>query len=122
MRRRSPGVRIEDALDRAMKTRLPPYDSTVAPLHRETTVCYAYMCQYAYACAEKSRRPAQVLKRRCMRYQPESMRAEPSVSDYALDMLARRRVKGRRLAPQTVALLERVRPDGPIRKRGVGEF
>ena len=117
MRRRPRGVRAKRALDRAMKTRLPPYDSTVAPLHRDTTVCYAYMCQYAYACAEKSRRPAQVLKRRCMRYRPENVRPEPSVSDHVLDMLARRRSAGRRLAPQTVALLERVRPDGPVRKR-----
>ena len=116
-RQRSAGVRVEEALDKALQTRLPPYESTVAPLHRETTVCYAYMCQYAYACAQKSRRPAQVLKRRCMRYLPDSMRVEPSISDYALDMLAMSRNKGRRLEPQTVALLDRVRPDGPTRKR-----
>ncbi len=116
-RRRSRGTRIEDALDKAMQSRLPPYESTVDPLHRETTVCYAYMCQYAYACAQKSRRPAQVLKRRCMRYLPETMRAESSLSDYALDMLALSRNRGKRLEPQTIALLDRVRPDGPLRKK-----
>ncbi len=116
-RRRSTGTRVEDALDKALQTRLPPYDSTVSLLHRETTVCYAYMCQYAYACVQKSRRPAQVLKRRCMRYLPDSMKVEPSISDYVLDMLALSRTKGRRLEPKTIALLDRVRPDGPLRKR-----
>jgi hypothetical protein len=44
--------------DRRLKTflsrRLPPSQSRVTPEFRETTVCYAYMCPYAYACSEKS--------------------------------------------------------------------
>ena len=108
---------IEASLGRAFGSRLAPSESSVAPLHRETTICYSYMCPYAYGCGEKSGRPAQVLKRRCMRYLPETMRIKLAVSDHALDILARRRDKGQRLASQTVDLLERVRPDGPLRKR-----
>ena len=84
-------------------------------MHRETTVCYAYMCQYAYACTEKASRPVKVLERRCMRYQPEEMRAEPRLSDHALDMLARRRDAGEELDEGTVAVLDKLRPNGPIR-------
>ena len=115
-RRRSRRGRIKKTLDKSLESRLPPYDSSVDLLHREITVCHAYLCQFAYACNQKSRRPAKVLKRRCMRYLPETMRVEPSLSDHVLDMLALSRNKGRRLEPQTVALLDRVRPDGPLRK------
>ena len=84
-------------------------------MHRETTVCYSYMCQYAYACTEKSSRPVKVLERRCMRYQPEEMRAEPRLSDHALDLLARRRAAGESLDTGTIEVLDRLRPNGPIR-------
>ena len=95
---------------------MPPSSSTVSPLHRETTVCYAYMCHYAYACTQKSERPAQVLMRRCMRYLPEAMRVEPQLSDFALDLMARGRQSGQPVSAETGAMLDRLRPNGPIRK------
>ena len=96
--------------------RLPPSESSISLVHRETTICYAYMCQYAYGCTEKSTRPAQVLTRRCMRYQPEAMRIEPGLSDHLLDTLARHQAKGEQLTPNTTAILDELRPNGPIRK------
>ncbi len=95
--------------------RLPPSRSSVRQLHQEVTVCYAYMCPYAYACAQKSARPARVLARRCFRYMPEEMRPEQSLSELALDLLARRRRAGGRLSRKARALLDRLRPDGPVR-------
>ena len=100
-----------------MSTRLAPSNSRVKADHRETTICYAYMCGYAYACSEKSSRPAQVLTRRCMRYLPESMRVIPALSDLALDLLASKRQSGGALSPAASEMLDRVRPDGPLRKR-----
>ncbi|MCY4528152.1 MAG: hypothetical protein OXD46_03860 [Chloroflexi bacterium] len=38
------------------------------------------------------------------------------MSDYALDLLARRRAAGENLESGTVAILNRLRPSGPIRK------
>ena len=108
---------IDSALNGFLSTRLPPSSSRVRSLFRETTVCYAYMCSYAYGCTEKTGRPAQVLTRRCMRYLPESMRVKPDLSDFALDLLAKRRQAGGRLATATTAILDQVRPGGPIRKR-----
>lgn len=96
--------------------RLPPSQSSVKLVHRETTVCYAYMCQYAYACTEKTARPVKVLERRCMRYQPEEMRARPRLSDHALDLLAIRRAAGESLDTDTVTVLDRLRPNGPMRR------
>lgn len=104
-------ARLEGFLDE----RLPPSRSTVRQLHQEVTVCYAYMCPYAYACAQKSARPARVLARRCFRYMPDEMRPEAALSEHALDLLARRRGAGRRLSDEARALLNRVRPDGPSR-------
>lgn len=104
-------AKLEDFLD----DRLVPSRSTVRALHRETTVCYAYMCPYAYACNQKSERPSKVLKRRCMRYLPEEVRAAPAVSDLALDLMAKRREAGGRMTAEVKLLLDRVRPDGPIR-------
>ena len=104
-------------LDASLGARLPPSSSRVPVIYREITVCHAYMCSYAYGCGEKSSRPAQVMMRRCMRYLPEWMRVKPGLSDLALDLLARRQVKGKRLSPAATALLARWRPDGPLRKR-----
>ncbi len=112
---------VPGALDRALQeflnTRMPPSSSRVPPIYRETTICHAYMCSYAYACTEKTARPAQVLMRRCLRYVPESMRPRPALSDLALDLLARRRESGELLAPATAAILDQFRPNGPLRKQ-----
>ena len=108
---------INAPLREFLTKRLPPSESSVPLIHRETTICYAYMCQYAYGCTEKSSRPAQVLTRRCMRYQPEAMRVEPGLSDHLLDTLARHRASGEKLTSSTTAILDELRPDGPMRKR-----
>jgi len=108
---------VNAPLKKFLGRRLPPSESSVPIVHRETTICYAYMCPYAYGCTEKSRRPAQVLKRRCMRYQPEDLRIEPGVTEHALDMLARYRQEGKKLTPVTRAILDELRPEGPVRGR-----
>ena len=115
MSRPLPGA-VDQPLRRHLARRLPPSESRVSDVFRETTVCYAYMCSYAYACSEKSRRPAQVLTRRCMRYLPEEMRVAPALSDYMLDLLARGRERGLSLSPATRAILDRLRPNGPLRR------
>ena len=111
-----PGA-LDRQLDAFVGAHMPPSSSRVPPIYREVTTCYAYMCPYAYGCAEKTARPAQVLMRRCMRYKPEELRIRPGISDHALDLLAKRRKSGEPLAAQTTAILDELRPNGPIRKR-----
>ena len=65
----------------------------------------------------KSARPAQVMSRRCMRYMPEGLRIQPGMSDLALDVLARQRDSGVTLSPATTTILDRFRPNGPLRAR-----
>ena len=113
---RSRSTDLNAPLRKFLTRRLPPAQSSVKLVHRETTVCYAYMCQYAYACTEKTVRPVKVLERRCMRYLPEEMRAKPRLSDHALDLLAKRRDSGENLDTGTVAVLDKLRPNGPTRK------
>ena len=108
---------MDSALEASLGSRMPPSSSSVPPLYRETTICYAYLCPYAYGCREKASRPAQVMMRRCMRYLPESMRIRRGLSDLALDLLATQRRRGAPLAPETMAFLDRLRPNGPIRKQ-----
>jgi len=108
---------LDGPLRASLGSRLAPSESRVSLEHRETTVCYAYMCSYAHACAEKSSRPAQVLMRRCMRYLPDSLRVAPALSDLALDLLANQRQAGKSLSAGTTTILDRMRPDGPLRKR-----
>ena len=110
-----PGA-LDEPLDNFVSSHLAPSSSRVPPIHREVTTCYAYMCPYAYGCTEKTRRPAQVLMRRCMRYMPEQLRIRLGVSDYALDLLAKRRKSGEDLAAETTAILDELRPEGPLRK------
>ncbi len=110
-----PGA-FDKQLDAFLNTRFAPSTSRVAPTFREITICYAYMCSYAYGCSEKSSRPAQVLTRRCMRYLPDQMRVEPALSEFAMDLLAIRRQAGERFSPVTTAVLDDFRPDGPVRK------
>ena len=111
-----PGA-MDKPLDAFLSIRMPSSSSRVAPLYRETTVCYAYMCSYAYGCSEKAGRPAQVLMRCCMRYMPESMRIKPALSEFALDLLAKHRQEGKGLSTDTIAILDEFRPGGPIRKQ-----
>ncbi len=112
MRRPATSRHSVDALGEFLTTRLPPSHSGVRDIYRETTMCYPYMCAYAYGCSEKGERAAQVLTRRCMRYLPESMRVQPVISEMALDLLARRRQRGHKLAPGTLKALDRLRPAG----------
>ena len=111
----TPGA-MEKPLDDFVSTHMPPSSSRVPPIYRETTTCYAYMCPFAYGCREKTTRPANVMMRRCMRYMPEQLRIKAGVSDFALDLLAKRRKSGDKLASATTAILDDLRPNGPIRK------
>lgn len=104
------------AFDDFLTTRLPPSTSRVQAIFRETTICYAYMCSYAYGCTERSIRPAQVLTRRCMRYMPETLRVKPALSDFSLDLLAKQRESGSRLSLTTTRILDELRPECPLRK------
>jgi hypothetical protein len=110
-----PGA-LNGPLDSFLSKRFAPSASRVPPTYRETTVCYSYMCSYAYACSEKSDRPAQVLMRRCMRYLPDRLRVKPSLSGLAMDLLAKRRKAGERFSPETTSVLDQLRPDGPLRR------
>ena len=107
---------LGEALDDFLGSRLPPSQSGVSPTRRETTKCIPYMCVYAYGCSERGERVSKVLTRRCMRYMPDRLRVKPKLSDFALDLLAKRRQRGERLAEETVAILEAHRPEGPIRR------
>ena len=111
----TPGA-LEKSLDTHLSRHVAPSTSHVPPIYRETTMCYSYMCQYAYGCTEKTNRPAQVMMRRCMRYMPDDLRIAPGVSDLALDLLAKRRQEGKKLSKETTAILDQYRPNGPIRK------
>ena len=114
-KRPTPGS-LDRHLNDYLSRRLPPSSSRVPSIYRETTICYAYMCSYAYGCSEKTARQAQVMQRRCMRYLPEALRVRPALSDLALDLLARHRQAGRRLSTATTSILDELRPLGPNRK------
>ena len=103
-------------LNKFLSKHVPPSESRIPTMYREITTCFAYMCPYAYGCSEKTQRPAQVLMRRCIRYQPEQFRITPGVSDLLLDTLAKQRNEGKSLDCKTLSLLDRLRPNGPIRK------
>ena len=47
----------------------------------------------------------------------DELRIRPGISDHALDLLAKCRKSGEALAAQTTAILDELRPDGPLRKR-----
>ena len=107
---------LDKTLDEFLSVHMPPSSSRVPPLYRETTKCIPYMCVYAYGCAERTKRPSQVLKRRCMRYMPERLRVVPKVSEFALDLLAKQRQAGVEHARETTAILDEHRPSGPLRQ------
>ena len=113
--RPTPGS-MDRRLNKPLSRRMPPSTSRVPSIYREITICYAYMCSYAYGCSEKTVRPAQVLQRRCMRYLPDSLKIKPALSDLALDLLAKHRQAGSRLSAETTSILDEFRPLGPIRK------
>ena len=112
--RHIPGT-VQSRIQGFLDARLPPSRSSVDALHREVTVCHAYLCPYAYACNQKSARPARVLSRRCMRYMPDHMRAPPALSELAIDLLAKRRRSGDHVSADAKLLLDRLRPEGPNR-------
>ena len=107
---------LDKTLDEFLSVHMPPSSSRVPPLYRETTKCIAHMCVYAYGCAERTERPAQVLMRRCMRYMPERLRVAPKLSEFALDLLAKQRQAGVKHREETAAILDEHRPSGPLRQ------
>lgn len=90
-----------------------------SPVSGETSLCIAYMCAYAYTCPKASFRPALVNQRDCFRLYPNEMRPKSSLSEHAMDTLANQRKTGRKLAPQTLAMLDQFRPDGPSKSFGL---
>ena len=108
--------RLDRPLEQYLSGHVPPSSSRVPPIYRETTKCIAYMCVYAHGCTERTRRPAQVMMRRCMRYIPEELRIEPKLSEFALDLLAKQRQSGVEHHRDTSAILDEHRPDGPTRR------
>lgn len=89
-----------------------------SPVTGETAMCIAYMCPYAYTCPKASFRPALVSQRDCYRRFPEELRPKAGLSEHAMDTLASERRAGRKFSPQTQALLDQFRPDGPTSSFG----
>jgi len=90
-----------------------------SPVSGETTLCIAYMCQYAHTCPGATFRPALVGQRECFRRYPYEMRPRSGLSDHAIDTLADRRRSGSSLNPVTLAVLDQFRPDGPSSSYGL---
>ena len=89
--------------------------SSGSPLSGEATLCIAYFCPWAHACASAPPRPALVGARRCTRRYPETVRPVAGLSDHSLDLLAAHRERGHRLAASTLGMLDELRPSGPSR-------
>lgn len=90
-----------------------------SPVSGETTLCIAYMCQFAYMCPSASFRPALVSQRDCYRQYPDEVRPKSGLSEHAIDTLADSRKAGTKLNPATLAVLDQFRPDGPSQSFGL---
>ena len=95
-----------------------PLHKTISNLnrsHQERTTCFSYICPHASRCKHKTTRPANVLLRDCVQQNGKSISDEPNLSNLSLDLLAKRRKQGASLSIKTLALLDAVRPNGPLR-------
>ena len=89
----------------------------VSRTHQEFVVCYSYLCHLAQGCSAKKHRPTKVLVRKCRRFGSRDSRDPSELSDLALDILAKHRASGKLLGSKTLELLDRLRPDGPIKPK-----
>ena len=89
----------------------------VSRSHQESVVCYSYLCHLAQSCSEKKHRPTKVLVRKCRRFESKDSTDSPKLSDLALDILAQHRSGGKLLGSKTLELLDRLRPNGPIKPK-----
>ena len=89
-------------------------DGTLGRSHIPSTVCHAYFCSFSQICPHKKLRPSRVSMRECLRYKGTTQKT-PYLSEFALDALAQRRVKGKLLTSVTLSILDEFRPNGPLR-------
>ena len=89
----------------------------VSRTHQEFVVCYSYLCHLARVCSEKKSRPTKILVRKCRRFESRSSTDPSELSDFALDVLATHRSSGTLLGTKTLELLDKLRPNGPIKPK-----
>ena len=89
----------------------------VSRTHQESVVCYSYLCHLARRCSEKKSRPTKILVRKCRRFESRSSSDTSELSDFALDVLATHRSNGTLLGTKTLELLDKLRPNGPIKPK-----
>ena len=105
--------RLRDFLNRPLNT----FPSTISKSHQEYINCYPYLCHVSSSCKSKKKRPSKVLKRICPRINDANGTKSSGLSDLSLDLLAHRREKGELLSIETINLLDKIRPNGPVKNK-----
>ena len=81
--------------------------------HIPSTVCHAFFCPL-WVCTHKTLKPSRVRQKNSLSYQKYSEHMD-HLSEFALDILALRRIEGKLLSSITLAILDEFRPNGPLR-------
>ena len=105
--------RLREFLNRPSDT----FPSTISKSHQEYINCYPYLCHVSSNCKSKKERPSKVLKRICLRSNEVNGPKLSGLSDLSLDLLAQRKEKGELLSIETINLLDKVRPNGPVKNK-----
>ena len=105
--------RLREFLNRPLDT----FPSTISKSHQEYINCFPYLCHLSSTCKSKKKRPSKVLKRTCSRINDDNRTKSSGLSDLSLDLLAQRRKMGELLSIETINLLDRVRPNGPVKNK-----
>ena len=106
-----------DRLERFLSKPLSASTGELSRTHQESTTCLPYVCHFSSVCRVKRDRSAKVLVRNCLRFNSTDQQKHSGISELAIDLLAKRRTDGKSLSSSTLEMLDRIRPNGPLRQQ-----
>ena len=117
MKKISRNTQLKERIDRYLDKSLQEAPSETNNNHLTVVNCLSYYCPFSRKCANKTERPSKIPIRKCLRFTPKDDTAVFPLSEFALDLLSVQEQKGEPISKQTKLLLDKYRPNGPLKQR-----
>lgn len=117
MKKTSHNTQLKERIDRYLDKSFPKAPTETNNNHVSVVNCLSYYCPFSRKCVNKTERPSKIPIRKCLRFSPNDNTAVFPLSEFALDLLSVQEQKGEPISRQTKLLLDKYRPNGPLKQR-----